>query len=528
MSRGLLVIIFSLFSFHSFAGEYAVGFSSQNFKKINFNNKNNRFNHAGKNIRVLKNLEMIIIESDKDISKDIKADPMVEFVDALTVIKGPEKRFSLPFETLNHNQEMQTPWGILAVEAPLVWEETNAAAGINVLVLDTGIDKDHPNIASRFIEGRDLIGRGSDDLPYPFFDEQGHGTHVAGTILADGGTGGVVGVAPGASLYVGKVCNNGCPGGAILAGVDWAIEAKMHVVNMSLGGRFSSSSAERAYQKAEDNNVVIVAASGNDGLGSVGYPAGYNSVLSVGAISENREIASFSNWGSNLDVVAPGVDVLSSYPRGTGRAAETTVNFSEDNQEEALNSLAIDGSIVGDAKDLPIVYVGLGQDEDYEGLDLTGKIALVSRGEITFGDKARGAISAGAEAIIIFNNVPNESLNATFGASLEITGTTLTLEEGMRITQALENTEAGSVLTGSVSILATDFGTISGTSMATPHTSGVAALVRAINPDLNASEVKDIIRNTAVPSMNDNSENKYGNGLVNAVKAVEMAKSVLP
>lgn len=527
MSRILLILIFSFaFSLSSQAKEYAVAFTKDNFKKFNSNQKS--FARTGVvTQRVLKNLELIIVEGTDDSVESLRQNPDVDFVDHLRVIEAPKKRFSLPFETFNQNAEIDTPWGILAVEAPITWLETDGARGIKVLVLDTGIDKDHPNIASRFVEGRNLISfGGSDDLPYPYFDEQGHGTHVAGTILADGGTGGVVGVAPNASLYSGKVCNNGCPGSAILAGVDWAIEAKMDVVNMSLGGAFGSPTAQRAYQKAEDNNVVIIAASGNDGRGSVGFPAGYPSVLSVGAISENLEIAPFSNWGSNLDVVAPGVDVLSSFPQGTGREAITSVNFVE-GEEEALNALSIDGSTVGEAKDVPLVYVGLGTEADYEGVDLKGKIALVSRGEITFGDKAKGAILAGAEAIIIFNNVPNESLNATFGEPLDIPGVGLTMEEGLRIKESINNDERTSALTGSVSILATDFGTISGTSMATPHVAGVAALVRAINPELNASEVKDILINSSIPSMNDNSENKYGNGIINARQAVETAKGFL-
>ena len=140
----------------------------------------------------------------------------------------------------------ERPWGLDRIDTPKAWEETRGE-GARVLVLDSGIDKDHPEFAGRFEKGRSFIFGTFNSLPYPYFDETGHGTHVSGTALGQ-----FVGVAPGARLLMGKVCNpSSCPSSAIVAGINWGIEEKVDVINMSLGGMFPAVSYSRALMEAE-------------------------------------------------------------------------------------------------------------------------------------------------------------------------------------------------------------------------------------------------------------------------------------
>jgi len=524
IQKGLTSIaILLFFTSTSFAKEYVVG-----FQKGHFSSAAPQISYmSSKPAQIHKNLKLMVVDitSKADLIK-LQTEKGVKFVETLHTLKAPEAIHSRALDSLGllEDSEVLRPWGVRQLQAPEAWAQSQAGEGVKVLVLDTGIDRDHPNIASRFVEGRNLIVEANNpNIPYPYFDQQGHGTHVAGTILADGIGSGIVGVAPNASLYVGRVCGpTGCPGSAILAGVEWAIEAKMDVVNMSLGGRFGSASGAQIYRRAEQAGVVIVAASGNDGATSISYPAKYPSVLSVGAIDEDLNVASFSNYDADLDVVAPGVNVVSTVPQGTGR--EGSASFSTDDKVISSEVFPIDGSVNGLIDGKEMVYVGLGLEADYEGVDLSGKVALIQRGEISFADKAKGALAANADAVVIFNNV-DEPLVATFGGPLEVVAITMNMKDGLELVQNLapsEGAQAGRVL-ANIDVSVSDFGPLQGTSMATPHVAGLAALVRAANPSLNPMQVKNIIKETTTKAPEGADLAKYGRGIVNALGAVEAA-----
>src|SRR5690606_28555425 len=120
------------------------------------------------------------------------------------------------------------------------------------------------------------------------------------------------------------------PSYAILAGVEWGIKEKVDVMNLSLGGPNAGFLEKRVYAKAQEQNIVVVAASGNDGELVNSYPASFPEVLSVGAVDKNFLIAPFSNWSESLDVVAPGVAVYSAVPQGTGRKASSKMITEEE------------------------------------------------------------------------------------------------------------------------------------------------------------------------------------------------------
>ncbi len=196
-------------------------------------------------------------------------------------------------------------WGLDAVGAPLAWSVTRGA-GIVVAVVDTGIAP-APDLDGRLLEGRNVIDGSANAV-----DDNGHGTHVAGTIGENAGNGlAEAGLAPEVSLLPVKVLDASGSGtdSDVASGIVWAADHAARVVNLSLGGASSSRVLSDAVRYATSRGVLIVAAAGNES-GPVGYPARIAGVLGVGAVDSTLAHASFSNTGSGLDIVAPGVDIV--------------------------------------------------------------------------------------------------------------------------------------------------------------------------------------------------------------------------
>jgi hypothetical protein len=208
-------------------------------------------------------------------------------------------------------------WNIHKINADEVWPSTsygNTGAGINVAIIDTGIDNTHP----------DLTVRGGVSYVFgttSYRDDNGHGTHCAGIVAALNNDVGVVGVAPGANLWAVKVLNSAGSGyiSSIVSGIEWSITNKMQVISMSLGSSSDSVTLHAACDKAFNAGIVVVAAAGNSGPGAntVNYPAKYDSVIAVGATDSADTVASFSSRGPEVAVSAPGVSVLSTYRGAT-------------------------------------------------------------------------------------------------------------------------------------------------------------------------------------------------------------------
>lgn len=224
--------------------------------------------------------------------------------------------------------EAQATWGLQAI---LATETAQTGRGVGVAILDTGVHLNHPDLAGRIAQTASFVPGESVD------DGHGHGTHCVGTSCGPQtpASGPRYGVACGADIYVGKVLSNQGRGGdgQILEGINWAVAQKdVRVVSMSLGGAVAlgggySRIYERAARRALKRGVVVVAAAGNESkrpgtVEPVGQPANCPSILAVGAIAKDYTIAPFSCAGLNpnggaVDLVAPGVDVLSAW-RGGG------------------------------------------------------------------------------------------------------------------------------------------------------------------------------------------------------------------
>jgi subtilisin family serine protease len=207
-------------------------------------------------------------------------------------------------------------WGINRIHAPAAWGTTQAD-GIKVAIIDTGIDLNHPDLAGRVDGGYSAITKTTN--PQDYQDDNGHGTHVSGTVAgyhpANDGKG-VNGVAPKARLYAVKVLDADGSGNLsdVIDGIVWAAKNGMQVANMSLGAPSDSDAMHNAVRYAKAEGLIIVAAAGNSGLTSnpgVGYPGAYPEVITVAASDSNDHLAAFSSRGPQVKFIAPGVDIVS-------------------------------------------------------------------------------------------------------------------------------------------------------------------------------------------------------------------------
>ncbi|MGH7425272.1 MAG: S8 family serine peptidase [Candidatus Methylomirabilales bacterium] len=200
--------------------------------------------------------------------------------------------------------------------------------GPTVAVIDTGVDAAHEDLIGKVDREDSACFIGLLCLLSGFSDTHGHGTHVAGVIAATANNGkGVAGVAFNSRIMGLKVCSplGTCPLSAVASALNWARERGAKVVNMSLGGPASSTLA-RAVKEAQQAGLVLVAAAGNDGSTILSYPAAYPEVVSVGATDSHDRRARFSNRNSDVELVAPGVGILSTYTLGLGLLAAPTLD----------------------------------------------------------------------------------------------------------------------------------------------------------------------------------------------------------
>jgi major intracellular serine protease len=228
----------------------------------------------------------------------------------------------IPYRLVEENEEIkEIPRGVELIQAPKLWHETKGK-GIKVAVLDTGCETAHPDLKDRIIGGRNFT---DDDRSNPdiYTDYNGHGTHVAGTIAAQENAAGVIGVAPEAGLLIVKVLNKAGSGKYdwIIKGIHYAIEQKADIISMSLGGPADVHELHEAIKTAVNNNILVVCAAGNEGDGDdstneFAYPGAYNEVISVGAINLERGSSEFTNSHNEIDLVAPGEGITSTYLNG--------------------------------------------------------------------------------------------------------------------------------------------------------------------------------------------------------------------
>src|SRR3989344_1694250 len=215
------------------------------------------------------------------------------------------------------------PWGMDRIDADKT-QGLSSGAGIKVAILDSGIDLEHPDLAGRVKGGFNALNPGGS-----YDDDFGHGTHVAGIVAALNNDIGTVGVAPLADLYAVKVLDNTGNGSVsdIIRGINWATDNGMQVINLSFTISSDVLSLHDAIINAAARGAVVVVAAGNGG-GTAKHPGAYPEVIAVGALDQSGILASWSSRGPEIDLLAPGASVYSTYAggiykymRGTSMAA---------------------------------------------------------------------------------------------------------------------------------------------------------------------------------------------------------------
>jgi len=447
----------------------------------------------------------------------------------------PDRAVHAFADTVQAGQQT-TPYGVTDVNAPAVWPVTRGkslASGpaIHVATIDTGINYNSTELSAVYKGGYNFVGRTGDPL-----DDNGHGTHVAGIIAAANNGAGVVGVASDVDVYSLKVLDT-CGSGRtsdIISAVSWVVDKKHEIggnwiINMSLGSDEPSASEQNAMDAADAAGVLIFAASGNSysGTDGIAYPADYGSVVSVGAVDSTNTVATFSQRGTDLKVVAPGVSVLSSFvspmvSTSDGRKiAATRADYADATDPTTLKPLTFSACPPGTTGiTSTFVSCGIGNPADFPA-SVKGKIALVQRGTLTFIDKASNASKAGAIGIIVYNNTDG-TLNAALGTTAKTAATIPATAPFLGITQAdgqalLATPNATITMTSGFE----SFELLDGTSMACPHAVGAAALVWAVSPNSTNHNVATALEQTAKDLGASGKDTVYGYGLVNAYDAAK-------
>jgi subtilisin family serine protease len=218
-------------------------------------------------------------------------------------------------------------WGVTQIKAEQAWDTTTGASDMVIAVVDTGTAPNHPDLEDKIVAGWDFVNNDGDPS-----DDFGHGTYTAGIAAASSNNDrGITGISWGARIMPIKVLSSRGSGtdANIARGIHWAVDHGAKIINASLGGDQNSPVGREAAQYAYDHNVLFVASAGNTPDGRPNYPAGYDTVLAVGATGRADTYTGFSSFGGYVGVSAPGVGILSTgwdhgnldYEYGNGTSA---------------------------------------------------------------------------------------------------------------------------------------------------------------------------------------------------------------
>ncbi|HBF36374.1 MAG TPA: peptidase S8 [Firmicutes bacterium] len=247
------------------------------------------------------------------IMRELNHNSNVEYVEPNYVVKA---------KFIPNDPYYSFQWGEQMIGVDSAWDKANLVknATVIVAVLDTGVNDKHPDLKNVTIPGMDFADdKNSTD------DRVGHGTHVAGIIAGRTNNGtGISGIANNCLIMPVKVLDDDGNGddANIVKGIQYATDHGAQVINMSLGGPGASDALQDAINYAINHGVTVVVAAGNED-GAIDTPGNCQGVITVGAIDRNQQRASYSNFGTKLDVVAPGSDILSTYIDGKGPSGYT-------------------------------------------------------------------------------------------------------------------------------------------------------------------------------------------------------------
>jgi thermitase len=409
-------------------------------------------------------------------------------------------------------------WALAKINAPAAWRVTTGSPAVTVGIVDTGIATDHLDLSANIVAGHDFVQGEVDPR-----DFNGHGTHVAGTIGARGNNSrGVAGVNWQVGLMPVRVLDGSGSGSNanVTAGLAYACTHGASIVNASLGGTAYSASMRDAI--ASCPNTLFVVAAGNDGLSDdrvPHYPCNYGAapdnlpnVVCVAATDTSDTLASFSNYGQSVDLAAPGVSIPSTWPAYDTLATEGFESLASWTQRFlagfAFGRSPVHSSGLFSAADSPGGSYQPGTDTSL--LRTTPMASLVGRVGCRLSYNLRldtqlnhdyFQVSGSPDGVTFSGSQWSGSTGGTFiGLSTDMSP----YDGAAAFTPALRlfaNSDATVGDGGYVDDLSLrclraageDYSTISGTSMATPHVSGVAALVKAAHPSFTVAQVKSAL-----------------------------------
>jgi thermitase len=245
-------------------------------------------------------------------SKSKTADELKDYFENIRHVEYAEPNYIyLQNEVPNDLLYLRYQWNLPAIQTEEGWRLSQGNKNIVIAVIDSGVDLDHPDLVHRLKKGYNVLA--DNGVPE---DDNGHGTHVAGIIASEpNNREGVAGITWFNQIMPIKALNAEGYGSSfdVAKGIIWAVEHGARIINLSLGNYQPSELLQEAVRYAYERGVVIIAASGNDNSSQPSYPAAYPEVLSVGAINPDGSRAEFSNYGTYLDVVAPGTGIPSTF-----------------------------------------------------------------------------------------------------------------------------------------------------------------------------------------------------------------------
>ncbi|MFC7098366.1 S8 family serine peptidase [Halobaculum marinum] len=256
---------------------------------------------------------------------DVARENFLEAVTKKEKIKYAEANATYETQLAPNDPQFSSQYAPQQVRSDEAWDTTLGDSSVTIAVVDTGAQYDHPDLQGNYKSdpGRDFADGDSDPYPDVPSDEY-HGTHVSGcaSAVVDNGTG--VSGQSNSSLINGRSLDESGSGSTadIADAIQWAADQGADVINLSLGGGGYTSTMKNAVSYADDNGALVVAAAGNDGTSSVSYPAAYSEAMAVSAVDSNENLASFSQYGSSVEICAPGVNVLSTTTEARGSYEE--------------------------------------------------------------------------------------------------------------------------------------------------------------------------------------------------------------
>jgi serine protease len=333
---------------------------------------------------------------------------------------------------------------------------------------------------------------------------------------------GVIGVSPGqVDLFIVKIFDNAgewvpqTRASNLMAAAQMCADNGAKIISMSLGGSSKALPEQKTFDALYQQGVLSIAAAGNAGDDADHYPASYDSVVSVAAIDSAYAFADFSQFNDQVELAAPGVGVLSTVPY-----VPNSFLFVDD---QAYPGLPLEFSPYGTVTG-PLADGGRCLPTDTPG-DWDGMVVLCKRGDASFAEKVTTVMNGHGAAAVIYNNDPG-LFSGTLGKKGDWIVAISTSQEDGQAALAYLGQEA--TVQSGPSIPGSSYEAWDGTSMATPHVSGVAALLWSANPKWTNAEIREAMTLTAMDLGDEGWDAHYGYGLVQAYDALQYLESLHP